>query len=197
MEARAPIKQEEPTLNGSSTPKTEPKEVGDMMCNRVCTPDCIISANARSCCSYEWHGRRILANAGGRTTAYYSVTTSGTRAAQKRPGKFTVGGNFGVFSSFHPITHFSKLLSPPEGHLNRFESYRKLKTTIDTHNKMEKVAAQEIAILRDEVARLTRDREDFQAKVVVCFKEVMLDLWSLMSLKGRKQRQDSRDENDD
>ena len=81
--------------------------------------------------------------------------------------------------------------------MNRFESYRKLKTTIDTHNKMEKVAAQEIAILRDEVARLTRDREDFQAKVVVCFKEVMLCLWSLILLEGRKQRQDSRDENDD
>lgn len=62
---------------------------------------------------------------------------------------------------------------------------------------MEKVAAQEIAILRDEVARLTRDREDFQAKVVVCFKEIMLCLWSLMSFEGRKQRQDSRDENDD
>ena len=65
------------------------------------------------------------------------------------------------------------------------------------HNKMEKIAAQEIAILRDEVARLTREREDFQAKVVVCLKEAMSSAWSLMSLEGRKQRQDSRDENDD
>jgi len=62
---------------------------------------------------------------------------------------------------------------------------------------MEKVAAQEIAILRDEVARLTREREDFQAKVVVCLKEGMLSPWSLTSSKGRKQRQDPRDENDD
>lgn len=38
---------------------------------------------------------------------------------------------------------------------------------------MEKVAAQEIAILRDEVTRLTREREHFQAKVVVCTKEAM------------------------
>jgi hypothetical protein len=36
LEARASIKQEEPTLNGSSTPKTEPKEVGDMECNNDC-----------------------------------------------------------------------------------------------------------------------------------------------------------------
>ena len=42
--------------------------------------------------------------------------------------------------------------------------------------KMDKVAAQEIAILRDEVARLTREREDFQAKVVVCVKEAISTL---------------------
>lgn len=66
-----------------------------------------------------------------------------------------------------------KLISPVEGNLNRFEGYRKLKATIDVHIKMEKVAAQEIAILRDEVARLTREREDFQAKVVVCTKMAM------------------------
>jgi outer membrane protein TolC len=33
LETRASIKQEEPTQNGSSTPKTEPKEVGDIGCN--------------------------------------------------------------------------------------------------------------------------------------------------------------------
>ena len=33
LETRASIKQEEPTQNGSSTPKTEPKEVSDMGCN--------------------------------------------------------------------------------------------------------------------------------------------------------------------
>jgi len=69
--------------------------------------------------------------------------------------------------------------------LNRFEGYRKLRATIDVHNKMEKVAAQEIAILRDEVARLTREREDFQAKVVVCTKDAMSKPY-LMSLEGGK-----------
>jgi outer membrane protein TolC len=33
LETRASIKQEEPTQNGSSTPKTEPKEVSDMECH--------------------------------------------------------------------------------------------------------------------------------------------------------------------
>jgi hypothetical protein len=49
---------------------------------------------------------------------------------------------------------------------------------------MEKVAAQEIAILRDEVARLTREREDFQAKVVVCIRGAMPTPWLLMSSEG-------------
>jgi len=51
---------------------------------------------------------------------------------------------------------------------------------------MEKVAAQEIAILRDEVTRLTREREHFQAKVVVCTKEAVSTPWLLMSLEGGK-----------
>lgn len=33
LEARASIKQEEPTQNGTSTPKSEPKEVSSMGCN--------------------------------------------------------------------------------------------------------------------------------------------------------------------
>lgn len=78
-------------------------------------------------------------------------------------------------SSFDQTTHFPKLLSPVEGNLNRFEGYRKLKATIEVHSKMEKVAGQEIAILRDEVARLTREREDFQGKVVVCTKRHHVD----------------------
>ena len=36
LEARASIKQEEPALNGSSTPKTEPKEVRDIEYNDDC-----------------------------------------------------------------------------------------------------------------------------------------------------------------